>query len=752
MYAIKDHTKPASIAWNETIQIGNQIFAFKIDTGSDVNIISQDAFKKLRAKSKLTPTKTKLSSFSGHEINIIGSSNIKCSKNGKSLILKFFITNVNTESVLGLQACIDLGIVAKIPPAPVEVIHQPTEKIIKIYSDVFDQPHVLRCNPFHINLQPCVKPIQAVCCKKTESRLKVKLEAELKRMTDEGFLEPTEEKTVWSHPMIASMKQNDDVSIFMDCRNLNKYLTADYYPLPFIEDDFSNIKGSQYFSLFTSPQAYMQIPLDEESSSICTIVTPCGRFKFKTIPYGFKRATDISHTVFSQIFHAIDGVFVYVDDILVYGKSKDEHNRRLIEVLDRARQYNLKFSKAKLQVDKSEIRFMGYVLSKDGAKFDKTNIEAIKATPPPINKQELQRFLKYNAGKDLAVACALSRSPLKKSSMCCVEETKVIPAHTLLCATEERINEFKKSLKEDDILQNVITYIKDGWPKYPSWIKSDARKYYNIREDLRFAGDLLFCDTKLVVPLKEKLEVLKQLHATHQGLKACQQKAKLLYFWPTMLKDIENYIAGCLVCQGSLKPDGVNKPVVSQNSPELPWIKIGIFFVHAERRDFAVITDYFSKFLIVKPINVKTVKAVTTIIEEVCATHGLPLEIVTINAPPFNTPEWKQFLKAYDINFSNPSDDLLEKHGDIAKALIENSISANSALFLAILEYNSTPKYGLQSPSELLMGRRLRTGLLVPKTMLMPNFDISKAIAAMKKGLGVLNKEKCGCLVNSNHL
>ncbi|KAK9745498.1 Reverse transcriptase (RNA-dependent DNA polymerase) [Popillia japonica] len=139
----------------------------------------------------------------------------------------------------------------------------------------------------------------------------------------------------------------------MDPRDLNKYLKSEHYALPTIESVLSDLHGAQYFSVLDAAMAFLQVPLDNESSKLCTIATPFGRFvckMCKTIPYGISSAPEVYQKIINQIFDGLEDIIPYMDDILIYGKSQEEHSRRPQVALSRAKKYNLHFSKTKLTV------------------------------------------------------------------------------------------------------------------------------------------------------------------------------------------------------------------------------------------------------------------------------------------------------------------------------------------------------------------------------------------------------------------
>ena len=87
--------------------------------------------------------------------------------------------------------------------------------------------------------------------------------------------------------------------------------------------------------------AFWQIPLDEQSQMLCTFNTPFGRYCYTRLPYGITSASEVFHKTLTQIYDDTEGVKVYVDDLIVWGATKHEHDSRPKKVLDHARQSNL---------------------------------------------------------------------------------------------------------------------------------------------------------------------------------------------------------------------------------------------------------------------------------------------------------------------------------------------------------------------------------------------------------------------------
>ncbi|UYV70567.1 K02A2.6-like [Cordylochernes scorpioides] len=188
-------------------------------------------------------------------------------------------------------------------------------------------------------------------------------------------------------------KPSGDVRICMDPRELNKYVQRERYILPTAETIFSELKGATVFSVFDASSAFWQVPLDKESTNLCTIATPFGRFRFKRLPYGLNSASEVFQRCINNILSGLQGTACYMDDILIYGSTMEEHNRNLETVLRRLEENNVKLNAKKQQIAVDKVNFLGHIVSRDGIAIQASRAEAIQKLKRPENKTEVQRFL-----------------------------------------------------------------------------------------------------------------------------------------------------------------------------------------------------------------------------------------------------------------------------------------------------------------------------------------------------------------------
>ena len=131
--------------------------------------------------------------------------------------------------------------------------------------------------------------------------------------------------------------------------------------------------------------------LDEDCSKLCVFNSPFRRYKYLRLPFGISSAPDVYHK--KLLFEHIDGVDTPMDDIIVWGSTKAEHDERLCEVLETTRKANLKLNRGKCELGVKKLVFIGDVLTERGVQPDKRTVSAIVNMPRASSKVELQRFL-----------------------------------------------------------------------------------------------------------------------------------------------------------------------------------------------------------------------------------------------------------------------------------------------------------------------------------------------------------------------
>ena len=200
---------------------------------------------------------------------------------------------------------------------------------------------------------------------------------------------------VWVVPKKPDSQGNKKWRMVIDYRALNEKTVGDAYPLPNITDILDQLGGAQYFTVLDLASGFHQIEIDPADRHKTAFSTLFEHVEFNRMPFGLKSAPATFQRMMDTVLSGLQGVemFVYMDDIVIYAKSIQEHNEKLGKLLGR-----LKTARLVLQPDKcrflcKEIGYLGHIISKDGVKPDPNKIEAVSKFPRPRGRKNVTQFL-----------------------------------------------------------------------------------------------------------------------------------------------------------------------------------------------------------------------------------------------------------------------------------------------------------------------------------------------------------------------
>lgn len=248
------------------------------------------------------------------------------------------------------------------------------------------------CSSHTIQLKGNAQPV-VHAARRVPAPLRDRLKKELDRMTMLGVIQKVEEPTDWVNSMVCVKKKSGDLRVCMDPNDLNENIKREHYQIPKREGITSEMAGASFFTKLDASQGFWQLKLDESSTKYCTFNTPFGRYCFLRLPFGIISASEIFHRAMEHIIEGLDGVRAYVDDIIVWGSTLQEHNERLKKVLERIHKYGLKLNKSKCEFGVQEVVFLGDKLSAQGVQADQEKIRAIQDMPRPTDKTGVLRIM-----------------------------------------------------------------------------------------------------------------------------------------------------------------------------------------------------------------------------------------------------------------------------------------------------------------------------------------------------------------------
>ncbi|EPB65739.1 reverse transcriptase [Ancylostoma ceylanicum] len=219
------------------------------------------------------------------------------------------------------------------------------------------------------------------------------VEKEIERLVDMGVIEPITHSE-WAAPIVCVRKANGKMRVCADfSTGLNKALEDYEYPIPIPEDIFASLNGGTMFSQIDFSDAYLQVELTDEAKEVVVINTHKGLYRYKRLPFGIKTAPGIFQSIMNKMISGLDGVAAYLDDILVVGKTPEEHKRNLFALFERIAEYGFRVRLEKCSFAKPEIKFLGFIVDREGRRPNPEKVAAISKMPAPQNVSQLRAFL-----------------------------------------------------------------------------------------------------------------------------------------------------------------------------------------------------------------------------------------------------------------------------------------------------------------------------------------------------------------------
>ncbi|KAI3814996.1 hypothetical protein L1987_14646 [Smallanthus sonchifolius] len=306
---------------------------------------------------------------------------------------------VGIISYMKAQKCLRKGhtaILALVADKPSEEKKLTDIPIVRDFPEVFPEdlhgfpPH--QQVEFRIDLTPGAAPIARAPYRLSPSELQ-ELSTQLQELLDKGFIQPS--SSPWGAPVLFVKKKDGTIRMCIDYRELYKVTIKNHYLLPCIDDLFDQLQGSSVYSKIDLRSGYHQLRVRDEDISKTTFRTRYGHYEFLVMPFGLTNAPAVFMDLMNRVCKPyLDQFFiVFIDAILIYSKSKEEHEEhlRLILELLRHEQLYANFSKCDFWIH--EVQFLGHVVNEKGIHVDPSKVEAIKNWAAPTTPTEVQQFL-----------------------------------------------------------------------------------------------------------------------------------------------------------------------------------------------------------------------------------------------------------------------------------------------------------------------------------------------------------------------
>ena len=286
-------------------------------------------------------------------------------------------------ALLGEQASIRLGLLA-LPISAVE---------IPACAEGLASLPAMR-DPITIALDPDHPPSQQSSRRVTPALL-TSLRQQLDAWLEQGVVEMVEEVTArdFVSPLVATPKPDKTMRWCVDLRQVNAAVRRPGVQLPTADELLSRLSGAQMFSKLDLKSGYSQLEISPECRHAFVVASPLGYFRFCRLPFGVSSGPELFQRKMEQILAGCEGVVIYLDDILIYAPSLEEHDRRKAAVLTALKEYNVTLNDKKCVFQVSELEFLGHHVSAKGISPGPSKVESLSQMSDPTNVAELRAFL-----------------------------------------------------------------------------------------------------------------------------------------------------------------------------------------------------------------------------------------------------------------------------------------------------------------------------------------------------------------------
>lgn len=357
----------------------------KIDSGADANVISMQNYLAVSNGDIQLPAPAKTSSvqlmdFGGNEIRCAGhvTATIATSKTSQKLLEMFYVATSRPQSVLSFATATKLGVLTikstileikssgSFPTMPIEPVRLRIDKEVA--------PRICIYNNIPAALEPFVND-------------------HWDTLERQGVIEPVPDTPQWLSRVDVVPKKGGAHRIIIDMRPANKAIARKYYPMPNPDQLITKIRGAKYFAKLDMKSAYHHVMLHPDSRYVTAFMTNKGARQFTRLPFGINCAPEIFQQIMDHTFRGLQGVLVYLDDVLIYAPDKKSLEERRKAVMEIVRKNNLTLNQDKCVKEATTVEFLGSMLSENGCMPVPERIDGIGDFSTPRTYAELRQFI-----------------------------------------------------------------------------------------------------------------------------------------------------------------------------------------------------------------------------------------------------------------------------------------------------------------------------------------------------------------------
>ena len=210
-------------------------------------------------------------------------------------------------------------------------------------------------------------------------------------LLENGFAQVS--NSPWASPCLLVPKEGGSFRMCTDYRQVNSKTIKDSYPLPRLDDIIDSIGHAKYVTKLDLLKGYYKVELTERARTISAFITPFGLFQYNVMPFGMSNAPSTFQRLIHDIIRDLEGVYAYLDDIVIVGDTWEEHFHRLTLLFEKLTKANLTINLKKSTFGQGTVTYLGHIVGGGNIRPKVVNVEAILEYPVSKTKKSLRRFL-----------------------------------------------------------------------------------------------------------------------------------------------------------------------------------------------------------------------------------------------------------------------------------------------------------------------------------------------------------------------